>query len=168
MDPFHRGFRNDNSCIIGTSGGGKSTAAKVEILRGLGRGIEYVVIDPGESGAPRRASRVTSDEEERRRRGYEMKTALRFAETVHGLDLTRAVVADGQGKLAHLADAPTATLWRLNLGWNRRKDRSLYGFLLNMNCLTRRTRLTPRPAPRWCVRGRRPVALARRRAPSRL
>jgi type IV secretory pathway VirB4 component len=50
VDPFHRGFTNYNSCIIGTSGGGKSVAAKVEILRGLAYGIGYVVVDPGEAG----------------------------------------------------------------------------------------------------------------------
>jgi len=82
--------------------------------------------------ATRRANRITSDEEERRRRGYEMKTALRFAQNTQGLDYTQAVARAGESELASLTYAPTATLWRLNLGWNRRKDKSLHGFLLDL------------------------------------
>ncbi len=82
--------------------------------------------------ATKRVNRITSDEEERRRRGYEMKTALRFARGSHGLEYTRAVASDGDGELAALTYAPTATLWRLNLGWVRRQDKSLHGFLLDM------------------------------------
>jgi hypothetical protein len=71
--------------------------------------------------ATRRANRITSDEEERRRRGYEVKTALRLAQSTQGLDYTHAVAADAERgeALAQLTYAPTATLWRLNLGWNR-------------------------------------------------
>jgi hypothetical protein len=82
--------------------------------------------------ATRRADRITSDEEERMRRGYEMKTALRFAETADGLACTHGTVADAGGEIAHMTYAPTATLWRLNLGWNRRQDKSHYGFLLDL------------------------------------
>ncbi len=87
--------------------------------------------------ATRRVSRITSDEEERRRRGYEMKTALRFAENTQGLDYTSAVATaltadDKREEVAILTYAPTATLWRLNLGWNRRKDKTQHGFMLNL------------------------------------
>ena len=50
LDPFHPGFPNANGVILGTSGGGKSVTAKVEILRALPRGVHCVVIDPGEAG----------------------------------------------------------------------------------------------------------------------
>lgn len=50
VDPFYHGFTNANSVIMGTSGGGKSVTAKVEILRALPRGVRCVVIDPGEAG----------------------------------------------------------------------------------------------------------------------
>ena len=58
VDPFHKGFTNANGVIIGTSGGGKSVAAKVEILRSLPRGVRVVVIDPGESGEYVRLARA--------------------------------------------------------------------------------------------------------------
>lgn len=101
------------------------------LLAGLGT-LYFPNLLKLENVGTRRVDRITSDEEERMRRGYEMKTALRFAETVDGLACTRATVADEGGVIAHLTYAPTATLWRLNLGWNRRKDRGLYGFLLDM------------------------------------
>jgi hypothetical protein len=82
--------------------------------------------------ATRRVDRITSDEEERMRRGHEMKTALRFAETADGLACAHGAVADATGEIVRLTYAPTATLWRLNLGWNRRKDKSQHGFMLDM------------------------------------
>jgi len=82
--------------------------------------------------ATRRVERITSDEEERVRRGYRMRTALRFAATVDGLSCTHTVVSDGAGEIARMTYAPTATLWRLNLGWARRKDDTQEGFSLDM------------------------------------
>lgn len=82
--------------------------------------------------ATRRVERITSDEEERVRRGYRMKTALRFAETVDGLSCTHAIVSDATGEVARMTYAPTATLWRLNLGWIRRKEDAPDGFSLDM------------------------------------
>ncbi len=82
--------------------------------------------------ATRRVNRISSDEEERLRRGYELITGFRFAERQHGHAVTEAsVLIDGE-PVAALAYAPTATLWRLNLGWNRRRERGVHGFLLDM------------------------------------
>lgn len=85
----------------------------------------------------RRVDRITSDEEERQRQGYELRTAFRFGETSDGrLDFTPSVYVapspDGDETLAHAAYAPAATLWRINLGWVRRKDPEVDGFLLDM------------------------------------
>lgn len=82
--------------------------------------------------ATRRIDRITSDEEERMRLGYELMTAIRFADTKDGPAVTRATYAADGEVLAGAAYAPTATLWRINLGWNRRKDKNTFGFLLDM------------------------------------
>ncbi|MDP9355799.1 MAG: DEAD/DEAH box helicase [Chloroflexota bacterium] len=87
----------------------------------------------------RRVDRITSDEEERQRQGYELMTAFRFGEAADGrLDFTPATFGvdgatddGGEGLLARAAYAPAATLWRINLGWNRRKDPNVDGFLLD-------------------------------------
>ncbi|MHB1414423.1 MAG: DEAD/DEAH box helicase [Chloroflexota bacterium] len=89
--------------------------------------------------ATRRVDRITSDEEERQRLGYDVMTVFRFAAGPNGLLKREADVALGEGEetagqqatLARLTYAPTTTLWRVNLGWRRRKDHTLYGFLLD-------------------------------------
>jgi len=80
----------------------------------------------------RRVDRITSDEEERLRQGYEIKTALRFAENSQGLVCVRTAYLGAGIPLARSNYAPTATLWRLNLGWNRRQEQGKYGFYLDM------------------------------------
>ncbi len=80
----------------------------------------------------RRVDRITSDEEERLRLGYDLMTSFQFAETRDGLVRTPADYTIGAEVVARAAYAPTATLWRINLGWRRRKDRSSFGFFLDM------------------------------------
>lgn len=80
----------------------------------------------------RRRDRISSDEEERFRVGYEIRTGVRFAE--HGgrpSFRTAAVERDGR-VLANLTYGHTATLWRINLGWRRRAEPNQYGFVLDL------------------------------------
>lgn len=80
----------------------------------------------------RRATRITSDEEERQRQGYETLTTLRFA---HDNGVIQALTADyreGGEALLTVRYGPAATLWRVNLGWRRRKHKSIYGFNLDV------------------------------------
>ncbi len=81
-----------------------------------------------EQVATRRATRITSDEEERQRQGYEMITALRFAEE-NGKPCFAGIEVQEQGEpLLQLKYGPAATIWRINLGWRRREQKSIYGF----------------------------------------
>lgn len=79
----------------------------------------------------RRRDRISSDEEERLRLGYEIQTGLRFAE--HGGHPSfRTAAASSNGDIvASLTYGHAATLWRMNLGWMRRRDRAQYGFVLD-------------------------------------
>lgn len=79
----------------------------------------------------RRRDRITSDEEERFRLGYELKTGLRFAE--HGGHVTqRKATVEWNGQVfAHLTYGDAATIWRVNLGWRRRGADSQPGFVLD-------------------------------------
>jgi very-short-patch-repair endonuclease len=83
--------------------------------------------------ATRRRDKINSDEEERMRLGYEIRTAVRFAEQ-NGRPVFHlgAVEQEGGGPaLARLTYGHAATLWRINLGWMRRRDKSQYGFVLD-------------------------------------
>lgn len=78
-----------------------------------------------------RQDRINSDEEERQRLGYEIRTAVRFAETGGRTRVRTADVWRNGQTLAHLAFSGAATIWRINLGWRRRANPALYGFLLD-------------------------------------
>lgn len=81
-----------------------------------------------EQVSTRRAYRITSDEEERQRQGYEMITTLRFATEEGRIRCTSLAFADGGEDLLEVRYGPSATIWRLNLGWRRRKNKTIYGF----------------------------------------
>ena len=78
----------------------------------------------------RRRDRINSDEEERLRLGYELRTSVRFSE--YGDHQTKKGIARvGDGVVAQLTYGQAATMWRINLGWMRRKDRNQLGFVLD-------------------------------------
>ena len=79
----------------------------------------------------RRAQRITSDEEERQRVGYEMLTTHRFAEEGGQPRTEIAAFEEGGETLIELKYGPAATLWRINLGWLRRKEKTIFGFTIN-------------------------------------
>lgn len=90
--------------------------------------------------ATRRVDRITSDEEERLRLGYELKSAYRFAHTADGPVVRRAAYqlpatedAAEPETVASALYAPAATLWRINLGWRGRKRKEELGFTLNLD-----------------------------------
>lgn len=74
----------------------------------------------------KRRDRISSDEEERQRQGYEIRSAVRFPELgpLQG-DAERA----GE-HAAHLAYGHAATIWRINLRWRRRGAED--GFILDL------------------------------------
>jgi very-short-patch-repair endonuclease len=85
-----------------------------------------------------RVDRITCDEEERQRLGYEVRTAYRFDDT-DGTWRRRVVTfthsdTDGESQqLARATYAPAATLWRVNLGWAARRQREPFGFPIDMD-----------------------------------
>ncbi len=80
----------------------------------------------------KRRDRINSDEEERMRLGYELRTGVRYAERLGQVDRhsARLLTADGE-VLAELEYGHAATLWRVNLGWRRRGDDAPLGYLID-------------------------------------
>lgn len=79
----------------------------------------------------RRRERISSDEEERRRAGFELQTSYRFSQ--HGArsgKLTAEVLTDG-APLADLAYGDSAEVRVTNRGRRRRKDATEVGFYLD-------------------------------------
>lgn len=81
----------------------------------------------------KRRDRISSDEEERMRQGFELQTAIRFQETQAGELSARSakLIKDGT-QIARLSYAGAATLWRINLGWRRRSNPNQLGFMLDI------------------------------------
>ncbi|PWB53889.1 MAG: hypothetical protein C3F13_08260 [Anaerolineales bacterium] len=81
----------------------------------------------------RRRDRISSDEEERMRQGYELRTAVRFQASASGEPVGQdALLMVGDKKIARLTYANAATLWRINIGWRRRANPAQLGFMLDI------------------------------------
>ncbi|MFQ3648212.1 MAG: DEAD/DEAH box helicase [Anaerolinea sp.] len=80
----------------------------------------------------KRRDRISADEEDRLRLGYDIRTGVRFRERDGTLDIRMALVSHDGNNIVHLSYAQAATLWRINLGWTRRKNKQQYGFVLDI------------------------------------
>ena len=90
----------------------------------------------------KRRDRINSDEEERMRLGYDLQTAVCFgganagngarrgAGPGSGMRVATVVGEDGR-ELLRLTYGHAATIWRINLGWRRRRDKEIHGFLID-------------------------------------
>jgi ATP-dependent helicase YprA (DUF1998 family)/very-short-patch-repair endonuclease len=84
-----------------------------------------------ENVVTKRRDNINCDEEERRRMGYEITTSVRFGSQGGVPSYKLATVeADGQ-PIAKLSYGHTAVLWRINMGFRRRADKAVTGFMLD-------------------------------------
>ena len=76
--------------------------------------------------------RISINDEDRQRQGFELQTTYRFLSGPDGvIQKRKAQVKRGDEVLAELTYAPAAQLWRINRGWRRRKDKAQLGFYIN-------------------------------------
>lgn len=80
----------------------------------------------------KRRDRINSDEEERFRLGYELRTGVRFPERDGFPTYRLGEVVVNNEPVIRLTYAQAATLWRINLGWTRRQNKHQYGFVLDI------------------------------------
>lgn len=77
------------------------------------------------------AERITANDEERQRQGFDLQTTFEWVTRNHVLDVSKGVAVDTEGEIARLAYGPGATITRLNKGLRRRKDRTKLGFMID-------------------------------------
>jgi len=76
--------------------------------------------------------RISINEEERQRQGFELQTTYRFLPGPDSrIQQQKATIQQGEDVLGELTYAPAAQIWRINRGWRRRKDKEQLGFYIN-------------------------------------
>jgi hypothetical protein len=76
--------------------------------------------------------RISINDEERQRQGFDLQTTYRFLPGPDGqIQKQKADVLQAEHILAELTYAPAARIWRINRGWRRRKDKEQLGFYIN-------------------------------------
>jgi very-short-patch-repair endonuclease len=64
--------------------------------------------------------------------GFELQTTFRFAAVDGRVDLRKSEVVAGQRRIATMRYGDAAKIWRVNLGWRKRKNPNERGFLLDI------------------------------------
>jgi superfamily II DNA/RNA helicase/very-short-patch-repair endonuclease len=82
--------------------------------------------------ATKPAIRISSDEEERQKQGYDVVTSYEFSKENGRTRLQTTVLKLGSEQIAEIKFSPAAPLKRINLGWSRRKDKSIHGFVIDV------------------------------------
>ena len=99
-----------------------TSLGKADIVNHIYR-IENVATQPAE--------RITANDEERQRQGFDLQTTFEWATRDHDLDVRNASATDTLGEVARLAYGPGATITRLNKGLRRRADKKTLGFKID-------------------------------------
>jgi ribosomal protein L37E len=84
-----------------------------------------------ENVATQPAERITANDEERQRQGFELQTTFEWAVREHVVDVRRGAAVDEAGEVARLIYGSGATITRLNKGLRRRADRTRFGFKID-------------------------------------
>lgn len=76
--------------------------------------------------------RISINDEDRQRQGFELQTTYRFPQNAKGVVIRQeAQVVLEDAPVATITYAPAAQIWRINRGWRRRKDKNILGFYIN-------------------------------------
>ncbi len=84
-----------------------------------------------ENVATHPAERITANDEERQRQGFELQTTFQWAIRDGTVDARNGCAADGHGEILQLAYGPGARITRLNKGLRRRADKTELGFWID-------------------------------------
>lgn len=80
----------------------------------------------------RRRERISADEEERNRVGFDMLTSYRFVPRGRTPGYHESMLADGDATVAEVAYGDAAEIRIINLGRRRRKNKDTHGFMLDL------------------------------------
>ncbi len=84
-----------------------------------------------ENVATHPAERITANDEERQRQGFELQTTFEWAIRDGAVDARNGSAADEHGEIVRLAYGPGAQITRINKGLRRRVDKTVLGFWID-------------------------------------
>jgi hypothetical protein len=84
-----------------------------------------------ENVATQPAERITANDEERKRQGFDLQTTFEWAIRDQEVDVRRASASDEDGEIIRMAYGAGATITRLNKGLRRRADKKILGFRID-------------------------------------
>lgn len=87
------------------------------------------------------STRISANEEERLRKGYELQTVFRYAKENGRFVVSQTELFEGGEQVGTLDYGQNATIWIMNKGWRKRKNPAVLGF--NINPLTGRWEKDP-------------------------
>jgi hypothetical protein len=111
---FQEAVSNCHSC--------NATLNDAEIVREIYR-VENV--------ATRQVERITANDEERRRQGFDLQTIYEWTLRDGAIDVRRGDAISGEEKIANLSYGPAAKITRINKGLRRRRNRTQFGFRID-------------------------------------
>lgn len=79
----------------------------------------------------RAAERITADDEDRQRQGFELQSTFEWASRNGKPDLVVAAASDAAGDVVRFRYGASATITRLNKGLRRRKEQHIHGYWIN-------------------------------------
>jgi hypothetical protein len=77
------------------------------------------------------AERITANDEDRQRQGFDIQTVFAWPRREGAIDVATAVARDEVGPILLLSYGHGATISRLNKGLRRRKEKSIFGFVID-------------------------------------
>lgn len=84
-----------------------------------------------ENVSTRQVERITANDEERRRQGFELQTIYEWSKREGRIDIRRGIALCGDEVIADLTYGATATITRINKGLKRRRNRTQFGFQID-------------------------------------
>ncbi|MCC7535014.1 MAG: DEAD/DEAH box helicase [Deltaproteobacteria bacterium] len=84
-----------------------------------------------ENVATQPAERITANDEERQRQGFELQTTFEWAVRDGAADVRNGTASDALGEVVRLAYGQGATITRLNKGLRRRANKKVLGFRID-------------------------------------
>jgi Lhr-like helicase len=76
--------------------------------------------------------RISINDEERRRQGFEIQTSYQFLPGLNGIEKSeKKILAPDGSTVMDITYSPSAQIWKINKGWRRRGNKAQYGFTIN-------------------------------------